>query len=450
MKNVRLSVAFVLLIVAALVSRSQAQPEKDPMETACQSIEQMISGEGDESLRVFINDHLSSTYRQSMTSSELLDLLQGIRNAVADFGGVGLDVLDDKTGRASFLRPGEKVTVEFEVESGTGKITRLELVSAEKTPSITPITWTNLDQRLTEEAAQGFSGSVLVVRNDSIVLSRGYGLADRENQIPIDTNTIFAIGSTPIDFTHAAILKLEELGKLSSDDTITRYIVDVPPDKQIITLEQLMTGASGLPDFHDLPGDADPDLSWIDRQTAIDRIMAQPLLFAPGANRQHSHSAWVLLAAIVEMASGQSYETFLQEKFFGPASMTRTGNYPIVANYAPREIAIGYGMSHPTPVNSPAFWGQTSWLVMGSGGMVSTPGDLYRWHRAMREGKLLGPAALAKYPLDAVGVGGNDRGFLNWFAYGGRNAMILCSNSHIEMDDHAAQVGRALEELVDR
>jgi hypothetical protein len=80
--------------------------------------------------------------------------------------------------------------------------------------------------------------------------------------------------------------------------------------------------------------------------------------------------------------------------------------------------------------------------------MVSTVGDLYRWHAAMRDGRLLGPYALSKYPLDMVGVGGNDRGFLNWFAYEGPDAVIMCSNSHTEPGDLASQVGMALERLV--
>jgi len=450
MIRLRKTIALLGLLVVFVFPRSHAEPQDQAMDKACRAIEHMVSGTDDLTLRSFIDQHLTAAYRQSLTASELTDLLQRIRTAAAGFGGVGLDVLGDSSGRATFMRPGSRVAVAFDIDPGSGRISRLELLPEETTPHIKPITWANLDARLDEEAAAGFSGSVLAVRNDSIVLYRGYGLADREHGIPVDTNTIFAIGSTPIDFTHAAILKLEEMGKLSTDDTITRFIDNVPPDKRDITLHQLMIGASGLPNFHDRPGDTDPDLTWIDRQTAIDRIMKQDLLFAPGTNNRHSHSAWVLLAAIVEKASGKSYEDFLRTQFFEPAGMDRTGNYPITKSFPEAQIAVGYGMSRPTEINSPVYWGPTSWLVMGSGGMVSTPADLYRWHRAMLGGKFLGPEALTKYPLDAVGVGGNDRGFLNWFAYNGRNAVILCSNSHVEMEDHAAMIGRALEELVEQ
>ncbi len=450
MPHLRTALPFTLLIALSFASHSAAQPEDDPFAVACRGIEQMIATPGDDALQDFADQYLAPAYRASISPQDLMTLLEGIRTAAADFGGVGLNVSSETAGQAVFFKPGEQVTVDFEIDPATGLISRLSPASVEKAPAVAPITWANLDTRLKEETAAGFSGSVLAVHNDSIVLYRGYGYADRDGKIPVDTNTIFAIGSTPIDFTHAAVLKLEETGRLSTTDSITRFLDNVPADKQGITIEDLMTGASGLPNFHDIPSDADPDLTWIDRATAIGRILGQKLLFAPGTDRRHSHSAWVLLAAIVELASGQPYEDYLRENFFGPAGMTRTGNYPIAAKFPADEIAIGYGSSQPTPINSPVYWGPTSWLVMGSGGMVSTPGDLYRWHVALRDGRLLGPTALAKYPLDAVGVGGNDRGFLNWFAFEGPDAVIMCSNSHVEMDDHAAQVGRALEQLVEK
>lgn len=82
-------------------------------------------------------------------------------------------------------------------------------------------------------------------------------------------DTILAIGSTPIDFTKAGILLLAERGKLSLDDPITKYFDKVPDEKKAITLKHLMTGRSGLQDFHDVPEDRDPDHGWIDRAEAV-------------------------------------------------------------------------------------------------------------------------------------------------------------------------------------
>jgi len=448
MKRAITAIATLVVIATTLTLPATAQPPADAIENACQAIERMVSQTGDSTLRSFVDNHMTTETVSSMSPDQLLSLLRSIRSAVGEFGGVGLMLRGAGQGRAIFDRQGERVTVDFDVDDTSGRISKIELVSVKKNEPIAPFSWDSAAQRLKKEEENGFSGAVLLFRGDSVILEKGYGLADRENNIPNDSNTIFAIGSTPIDFTNAALLKLEETGKLSTSDPITRFLDNVPEDKQAITLHQLMTGQSGLPDFHGTEEDDDQDLSWIDRPTAIERIMSQDLLFAPGTSQRHSHSAWVLLAAIVEIASDQPYERFLRENFFDKAGMHRTGNYPITKRFKPGEIAVGYGMSQPTEINAPQHWGPTSWLVMGSGGMVSTIGDLYRWHEAMRRGDLLGPTALAKYPLDAAAVGGNDRGFLNCFVYEGDTGFILCSNAHKEMNDQPSKIAQALERLV--
>jgi CubicO group peptidase (beta-lactamase class C family) len=281
------------------------------------------------------------------------------------------------------------------------------------------------------------------------VLHRGYGLADREKKIPISTETIFAIGSVPIDFTKAAILKLEETGKLRASDSIGKFFRDVPADKRAITLEHLMTGRSGLPNFHHVQGvDADPDLSWIDRETAVRRILGRELVFAPGAGEAHSHSAWVLLAAVVEVASGHAYEDFLRLQFFGPAGMTRTGNHEEAARFEDRAFAVGYGGRSSGKLNIPKYWGKTSWLVMGSGGMQSNPQELNRWLDAIRSGRTLTPASAAKYLTDDVLAGGDDRGFFCLYTQGPEDRMILCSNAHAGPGDRVSAVGKRLVEMV--
>ena len=166
---------------------------------------------------------------------------------------------------------------------------------------------------------------MLVVRDGKVVLDRGYGLANREKEIPVTKDTIFAVGSTPIDFTRAAILLLVEEEQMGLDEPITSYFDDVPEDKLGVTVEYLMSGQSGLLDFHDVPTDRDPDHAWIDRDEAVRRILASELLFVPGSRREHSHSAWGLLAAIVEIVSDQSYQEFTRERLFDPAGMQDTG-----------------------------------------------------------------------------------------------------------------------------
>lgn len=296
-------------------------------------------------------------------------------------------------------------------------------------PQAPPLSWDTLEARMDAEAKAGFSGAVLVVRDGKIVLDRGYGLANREEKIAATKDTIFAIGSTPIDFTKAGILLLIQDKKLALDEKLPAFFEGVPEDKRAITVGYLMTGRSGLRDFHDVPTDRDPDHSWIDRGEAVKRILAQELLFEPGKGREHSHSAWGLLAAILEIRSGKSYPEFARERLFAPAGMKDTGFFgePI-----PKErLAIGYGMKKDGETNAPPFWGKTSWLVMGSGGMVSTTGDLLRWNRAMREGRILPKESAEKFfgPVGSVFDGGDMYGFEILYTEGPGSQFILVSNA---------------------
>lgn len=293
-------------------------------------------------------------------------------------------------------------------------------------------TWDTLPAFLEAAADDGFTGAVLAVHDGEVVVDRGYGLANRERGIPITPDTIFAVGSEPIDFTHAGILWLAQHDKLTLDDPLTAFFDDVPPDKRAITVEQLMTGASGLPNFHDLPGDRDPDHAWIDRDQAMRRIFAMPLLFRPGSDRRHSHSAWGVLAAILEIASGRSYRDFTREHLFAPAGMHDTG---FNGDWVPLDrLAIGYGLRSDGDVNAPPWWGPTSWLVMGSGGQISTTRDIARFLDAMREGRILAPEWAQRYfgPGPGADRNGDDYGF-EMFVYrapGARSYVITMTNAN--------------------
>ncbi len=298
-----------------------------------------------------------------------------------------------------------------------------------RAPEGAALTWETLASRFELERAAGFSGAVIVVHDGKTVLDAGYGLANREKQIAVTPDTMFAIGSTPIDFTKAAILLLVEEETISLDQAIKDFFPDIPADKRAITINHLMTGCSGLRNFHDVPTDRDPDHAWIDRDEAVRRILAQELLFEPGKGREHSHSAWGLLAAIVEIASDSSYPEFLRARLFGPAGMKDTCFFgePI----AEARLAIGYGERSDGKTNAPPYWGPTSWLVMGSGGMVSTTRDMLRWMQALRAGRVLSARSLERYwsGPGAVLEGGDMYGFEIVYTEGPKDQMILVSNA---------------------
>jgi CubicO group peptidase (beta-lactamase class C family) len=417
------------------------------------AIERMANNSGDETLQQFIEEHFSLEFREAFTLAEHLEQLRQIRALCGNAANIMWERLDENG-----------ISITFENEAGVSTLLRFRLQTSppfkiagmameeggrrEREP-IEPVTWETLEDRLQKEEEAGFSGVVLVVRDNKVFLHEGYGLANRELSIPNSTKTVFAIGSTPIDFTKAAVLKLADLGKIQTSDPITKFLPAVPEDKQPITIEHLMTGQSGLPNFHHIPGqDDDYDLTWIGRKTALERILGQTLLFPPGKGEQHSHSAWVLLAAIVEIVSDKPYKEFLDEHFFVPAGMDRTGLYQNTASFKEEDVAVGYSPNKVGKINAPQYWGPTSWLVMGSGGMVSNPGDLYKWIQALRSGKLLSAESLEKYWSKGVLAGGNDRGFLCMYTEGPETLMILCSNSHASMNDRASGLARALARLV--
>jgi len=161
-------------------------------------------------------------------------------------------------------------------------------------------------------------------------------------------------------------------------------------------------------------------------------------MFAPGESEAHSHSAWGLLAAIVEIVSGQSYGTFLRKWFFEPAGMNRTGFYGEDPRFGNADYAVGYGESTIAPRNSPNHWGPTSWLVMGSGGMVSTPADLHRWVRGIRGG-LLSAESQKRFWTGSVLAGASDRGFF---------CVFLSSNSFRDDEGPTGKIAKALARLV--
>jgi CubicO group peptidase (beta-lactamase class C family) len=261
------------------------------------------------------------------------------------------------------------------------------LVAATATAPSAPSLADKLDRWL---IASDFKGNVLVWSQGAVVLRKGYGLADRENNVAYDADTVFSIGSITKQFTAAAILKLEMQGKLRVEDTIAKHLTGVPDDKKGITLHQLLTHTSGLDS--DFAGDYDP----VQRDEYVKRILASKLRTKPGDAYFYSNAGYSLLAAIVEIASGVPYEKFLRDNLFLPAGMKETG-YKLPA-WPPARIAVGY--------HDAARWGRITekpwapdgpyWALRGNGGIHSTLDDMLRWHKALLSDTVLTSAEREK------------------------------------------------------
>ncbi len=279
---------------------------------------------------------------------------------------------------------------------------------------------------LSELESAGFSGSVLIEIDGSVVLSKGYGFRNIEKNQKNTPETIFDIGSLTKQFTAAAILSLEMEGKLSVTDTITRYFRNVPQDKSVITIHDVLRHQSGLPS--NIGGDYEP----IDEQRFIDSVMSTPLQFTPGSRFSYSNIGYSLLALIVEKVSGQSYETYLYNRLWKPAGMEMTGySRP---KFTPDLIAVGYGRNNlvwGTPTDKQ--WnGKEPFLhLKGNGGILSTTEDLHKWHTALQGETIL--SKKAKHALYHPVIREEEQGRA-YYAYGwdvsitGRNTRRVWHN----------------------
>ncbi len=240
--------------------------------------------------------------------------------------------------------------------------------------------------------AEGFSGAILVARDGKVIVSKGYGMADVENDVPNTAETRFRIGSITKQFTAASVLLLQERGKLSVQDSICKHVAPCPEAWQPVRLHHLLSHTAGVPDFTGFPDYQKTMRDPAPVESLITRFRDLPLEFKPGENWKYSNSGYVLLGHVVEKVSGKSYESFLRENIFEPLKMTSTG-YDHAAAIVKRR-ARGYAKGPDGLVNA-------SYLDMSipfaAGGLYSTVGDLYLWDQA-----LYGEKLLKKPSLDAM------------------------------------------------
>jgi len=234
-----------------------------------------------------------------------------------------------------------------------------------------------------------FSGVIFVAQKGKVLISQGYGLADRELDVANTTQTKFAIGSMTKAFTAMGIMILQERGQLSVHDPICNYIADCPTAWKSITLHHLLTHTSGIHNFTDLYPELKDEVN-ICREYKLEEVIAYfkdlPLDFAPGSQWSYSNSGYFLLGVVIEKISGESYETFIQKNILQPLGMSESGydrSSTIVKNRA-----SGYSIERPyyEIVNAPCY--DVS-LKFAHGGLYSTVMDLYKWDQALYTDQLV-------------------------------------------------------------
>ena len=240
----------------------------------------------------------------------------------------------------------------------------------------------------------GFSGTVYVMRRDSVLLVRGYGFANREDSIPNGLHTKFALASMGKMFTATAVLQLVEQGKLRLTDTLERVLPAYPNHERSsrITIGQLLQHSAGLGDMWSTPRKRVAGLTGALADAAS--VAYPPLAFEPGTRWSYSNEGYVVLAAVIEQVSGEPYLQYIQRHVFAPAGMTETV-VTAGADYVIPHRAVGYRPAADDPLGAGALRGNWTFLgdsAGGAGGGYSTVGDIARFGRALREGKLVGAA----------------------------------------------------------
>jgi CubicO group peptidase (beta-lactamase class C family) len=236
-----------------------------------------------------------------------------------------------------------------------------------------------------------FMGSVLVVRGNSVLLNKGYGFANLEWDIPNSPSAKFRLGSITKQFTAASILLLEERGKLKVDDPVKKYMPDAPAAWDKITLFNLLTHSSGIPNFTGFPDYASQEPFATTPEQLVARFRDKPLDFQPGEKMSYSNSGYVLLGYLIEKISGGSYEKFVQENIFTRLGMKDSGydsNSTIILHRA-----AGYAPGPDGPIHA-GFINMT--VPLSAGALYSTTEDLLRWEQGLFGGKVLSPSSLQK------------------------------------------------------
>ena len=232
-----------------------------------------------------------------------------------------------------------------------------------------------------------FHGSVMVIKNNKIVYDNHIGLADFRKKQKIDENSVFQLASVSKQFTAAAIMLLNEQGKLNLNDTITDYFPRFPYKE--VTIRNLMNHTAGLPKYfwiaeHKWTGEKAPtnnEMMDLMETAGVERF------FRPGRNFDYSNTGYFVLASLVEKVSGSEFGTFLEDNFFTPLGMKNSYVYSFENDPIRDNQLIGYrlyrGWRH-LKIN-----GSVNDAIVGDKNVYSTSEDLYKWIVGLNSGTLL-------------------------------------------------------------
>ncbi len=221
--------------------------------------------------------------------------------------------------------------------------------------------------------------SIAVVQESDTILIRGYGSADLELDAATPDDAVYEIGSVTKQFTAAAVLLLQEEGRLSLEDELSRWLPDYPTGGRSITIRRLLDHTSGIKGYTEIPqfwGRLSPRA--LPRDSLVAMFSSEPFDFEPGEAMIYNNSAYFLLGLIIEKASGQAYEEFVEEQLFGAIGMADS-------RYCDRNELVerrAKGYQAERDGLRPANYLDHTWPY-AAGSLCSTARDLTIWNQAL-------------------------------------------------------------------
>lgn len=266
-------------------------------------------------------------------------------------------------------------------------------------------------------------GLIAVTSRGRITHLKAYGLANVELSVPVTDSTVFEIGSISKQFVSAAAMLLVQEGRLGLDDPIHRYLPDLPSEWLGVTVRQLLTHTSGIPDYEEI-ATYDVYRFRLTPEEVIRIAHSRPMDFAPGTGWYYSNTGYFLLSMIVERIEGEPLGRVLESRIFGPLGMTQTRMADPEAII--RHRAAGYWVNkvgdlinrNPTETSS----------TLGAGGILSSAYDLAKWDEALYGNALLSAESKAAMWTPAVLPSGENTEY--GFGWGLRPYEGLRQQSH--------------------
>ncbi len=276
-----------------------------------------------------------------------------------------------------------------------------------------------LIDRWTQECAQLFGpeepGAAVLASCEGDVVFRGsFGLASLELGVPVDSDTAFCLASVTKSFTGLATMMLIEQERLFVDDHVTDFLPWLTKAEGV-TVEHLLTHTSGIPDMDSAPGYNEVLHQEVSPKELIETIATRELEFEPGERFEYSNINYAILGYLIELVSGQPWETFLKKRIFDPAGMSRSdygGHRRVLAGAATGYTPRGGEWAHARALSYTRGY--------GLGGLFSTVNDLERWHQALSSGRYLSEESFEQMTTPFVLNDGSESDY----AYGFRSFEI--------------------------